>query len=482
MVSHDVDIEKYANEVYEFNNHKLTCIKKENKNSHFEKENHTYKLKTHKIFLHYSFSIFFVLLLNTILSSMFFTLTYFGAFANKDDSFIYLKQAFEEEGYLIFDAQNDVTSSYLLKKFNGSCFKAYNTTIPVGTIDGDGKENTVYCTTKTFEKYAKVDKLIAKKKLIPKYSSLSYTIEIDDTLKDGIFFQKENSSVIDDYQFYKRFNYAFYDTDEFTKDELKNKYGEITIISESFYKRSNSLNHKLDDDTFYVSTRKLLSTKIVTEFLTPYYYSKNDNYEPNLNRLFPNGIKTKALDKLDENQIIPHIVVSDNTAKKFLTDHDPLILIKDKKYLMNTFYLYNKNYIVQNCNYFDTDLVLQKYKDFAQNKINVSLFTYSIMLYFFFIFNLFLEYIVYFNIVSKNQHNFFLLYAFGMGKKQIFIHSIIPIIISLMLSSLIGGLIALTQTKGFTFFISGIPLFILFILLFVLISILIFKKGIKRHE
>lgn len=331
IVSHDVDIEKYADEIYEFKDHKLHCLK--NKETVIKEQNkkHNYELKTHKIFFHYSLSIFFIILLNTILSSMLFSLTYTGAFALKDDSYIYLKQAFEKEGYLIFEPQNDVTSNYLINKFNGSCFEASDTSLPLGKIVGEGKENTVYCTTKTFKQYSKAKKEIANKKLISSGMSRSYTIEIDDSLKDGIFFQKYNNSLKDDetteyLQFYR---FAFYDTDNFTKDELQNKYGEVCFVNETLYKKSNTLNYKLEDDTFYVDNYDFLSSKTVTKFITPYYNSKNDQYEQDFNKIFSNGITTKLLDQSDHS-LHPVIVVSDNTSKKFNNNnHSSVILIKD---------------------------------------------------------------------------------------------------------------------------------------------------------
>lgn len=243
------------------------------------------------------------------------------------------------------------------------------------------------------------------------------------------------------------------------------------------------MNYKLEDDTFYVNNKKLISSKMVTKFMTPFYNSKNDPYELDLNIIFPNGVKVKALDKLDDKVLRPTIVISDNTAKKLESnDHESLILIKGKDYVKNTFYLYNNNYTISNCNYFNSFDYLDKYTSFAYNKNNKSILTYSIMLYFFFTFNLFLEFIIYYYIVSKNQHNFHLLRTYGMSKRKIFLHSIIPLIISLMIASLVGGLITLTQTKWYTFFISGVPTFILFIALFLLISTFIFNKGIKKHE
>lgn len=53
--------------------------------------------------------------------------------------------------------------------------------------------------------------------------SHSYTIEIDDSLKDGIFFQKYNNSIKEDRntEYLHFYRFAFYDSDNYTKDELK---------------------------------------------------------------------------------------------------------------------------------------------------------------------------------------------------------------------------------------------------------------------
>ena len=488
IVSHDVDVENIADEIYCFKDHKIECIKRCEIKTNIRLKTNRYDLNKRKIFGHYTLSILSFLILNTIISSLFFTLIYTSSFAIKSDSIFYLNSIFNEEGFVIVRPQNDVTSSYLLNKFKGTSYLYDQEKYPIGIIETNEevKDDTVYCTSKTLKKYGTKNEFILDKKLYYSYTDdkLFYKIEIDDSLQDGIFFKKGRKQKNICNIFYFQFDFPFYDSDLLSKTKLKDTYQKISFQSESNYKLKNDLNFKLKDDVFYVNKKELFSSKHVTSFSKPSYTSKNDCYEPNFNEIFKDGVDTVFLEN-DKNSFYPSIIVSDNTAQKIYNgynDHNSIIIVKSDNSFNIVWYLFIKNYILHQHDLYNSNLTIEKYNTYVNaNADYTGLFTYSLLLYFFLIFSLFLELTIYYQIIRKNNHNFYLLYSLGLNKKKIFIHSILPLFISILLSSLIGGLISLTQSKMMTSFIFSTFLFILFIFCLITISILLFKKGIKNE-
>lgn len=487
IVSHDVDIENSADEIYCFKDHKIECIKKDENKTDVKLKTNKYNLNKSRIFGHYSLSILFLLILNTIISFLFFTLIYTSSFAIKNDSIVYLNNIFNDEGFVVVDPQNDVTSSYLLKKFKGNSYLFYSgSTYPIAVIETDeDDEDIVYCTSKTFKKFSLKDKRMLKNKLY--YSELDgnlfYKIEIDDNLKDGIFFKKEKKKNNFSNILFFQFNFPFYDSDSLTKDELKDKYSQIFFCSESHYRLKKDLNFKLEDDVFYVNKKDLVSSEHVTSFSKPGYTSRNAAFEPDFNEIFKDGVDTVLLEE-NTNAFYPTVVVSDNTAKKISNvykERDSIIFVKSANSFNVVWYLFIKNYPIKGLNFSDNREQVEKYNEYVYaNADYIGNFTYSLLLYFFLAFSLFLELTIYYQIIRNNRHNFYLLYSLGLNKKGIFIISILPIFISILLSSLIGGLLSLTQTKMMTSFIFGTFLFMIFLICFVSLSIFLFKKEIKK--
>lgn len=107
--------------------------------------------------------------------------------------------------------------------------------------------------------------------------------------------------------------------------------------------------------------------------------------------------------------------------------------------------------------------------------------TYSILYFFFYLIILFLTLILYSFQLRKHRHNYLILSSYGAEEKSIFLLSLLPPLLILSLSSLIGGILSLIQFSYVTFFLFGVPTFLTLVLLFSFLSFFLFRRSKKKQ-
>lgn len=499
LVSHDVNVEEKADAVYLMKDGTLSLLKKKESMKEVSDSEHperNYRINRKKVFLSYSLSKSFVMLLNAICLFVCFLLGYVGCMANANDCFFYLSKGLEKSDYVILDTNHMVTTQNLKDEFKDKCYLYSNDFPAIAYFPSQAKEDdNLYCNQQTYLKYEKMYFSNVKIKDY-KYSTSKSTrnIIIDNSITEPFFLEYHRNIVeIDDFFLTEDLHYEIERTPEEEKNLEKPNNNNILLYSASYFVSlyPSYKDFEFKEDTFYVADKWFYSKKHVDSFRPPLYSHDMDSYKLDFNQVFPNGVDTVLLDMPMNSNMKQVIVVSDSSVIRVREDMDKyrsVLLLTDGNYLKNSFSIYSKKLNVHNPQTSHTGLKDESDRYFeAYNKNFYSSytnsFTYSLLFYFFAFVILFTQFVMYSCLLNRHRHDFEVLRKCGLSKGWLFLLSLTPFLPCLLFSSVIGGILALMQASfSVTFFVTGIPYFLVLSLLLGIGCFLLFYRGMKKHE
>ena len=488
LVSHDVSLIDLASSVFLLENHTLTCIRKSEEEEKPEQESgHSFSINKGSIFSRFLWNLKSKTFLNTICFTLLFTLVYISLYALRNDCFFYLLDGIRNSEYITVDSTNFFDNDRLMESYADQSFVCADYNVPLVYSDKAEKSDTAYCTNKTYEEYLEKSKdsqngkLIVDGRLVVSNNE-TYPIIKDDSFPDGLFFKRKTEN--DPTNIALLEYYFYYATD---KKSIKEMMSEISfpvlLISSTRFVRQNPeyKDYDFQENTFYVLDERYYSSEKISDFYFLPSHSKNASFQLNYNEFFPSGVDCVYLGPKEDGTI----VLADTTIRKILREyqkHTRIAYLTDRNQSSLAWYLY-KNSLHVNAPY-KNKKVESIFKTVYQNTSTYSnsVYSYSLMLYFFLLISLFIELIYYDYILKKHRHDFLLLYSSGMSRKSLFLHSYLPLLLSLSVSFLLSGLLALIQSKGMTFFLFGIPLTLLYLALDFLLSFVLYRKETKKQR
>ena len=491
LVSHDVSLEKYANQIYILDNKKLKIHKnnlKENEKKSLEEN--TYKINCKNICFSLMKSRLFSSIIHIFVSSLILFFVFLGTYTNLNDSFFYLVSGIKKQGYIILNCNHSITSKDIIRKFKGDCYYSivtYPMTVQSTAISDS--DNNYYCNQSFYnnmqnKNYPNGIKIYD---YTYEYENQKAKIIIDNSIKEDFFIYHSKS--IDTPPLILERN-LFYDSDSSTKDQKRHQYHSFIFLRSISYlktKYPKYQSYPFQENTFYLSDPELYSSKHVSSFSKPIYRSMSDPFMVDYNKIFPNGVDTFVLDGLDEDDSKSTIFLSDDKLRNIsscYSEYSSVYLTTNTNTFEKASYIANKRLNFDSIVSAETIIHNKDLEYYQANNSDYysSIYSYSLMFCFFTLLFLFLESILYQSVLKREYHDYVLLHIRGLTWNQIHLISTIPNLIVLSLSFIIGGILTLTQTSFRTFFLSGLPVVFIFSLLIFLISSVLFRKKVSKHE
>ncbi len=487
LVSHDVLIDTYADQIYLFQDKKVELIKERKIEHSVAVKNKECRLNRRRLTISFLESKLVSGFFHFLCTALFSFFVFISCFALANDCYFNLAQGMKDKGYIILSDNKNLTNDDLFSEFGEDCYYDCGSNpliLGYRTIKDD---NNLYCNQATYDRYDNVNfdsKTVIKNHQLIKNDVKLYDIIIDNTISENFLFKYSKS---DDFS-YQIVQSLYYDSDESTKEEKASnmRFNYQFLFSASYFKKKHPSYEDLEfkDDTFYVSDKSMYSSCHVDSFMKPLYNAESNSFIVDYNALFPKGVDTVLLDNApEENKLKDYIVLSDYSMKKIyevISKHSAMVVITQRRIPEKAFYIYMHHIAVEQ-NYMDQNKDYTAYQNLSFSGYS-NTFTYSILFVFFFVILLFFELNMYYFLLLRHHHDFFLMYSLGMTKKSIYLFSIVPSFCCLVLSFAAGGILSLLQSGFKTAFLSGIPTALLFLLAFFLSSYILFYIGRKKRE
>lgn len=193
LVSHDVSLEKEADQVYLMEDKALTKIK-DNTISHPKPATSTkeeFKISWKRIIPRFLSSFKLISLITSFCFSLLFALCYIGLESNRNDAFFSLLFGLQSEKYIIAAPNHNNSSSDIKKAFPNKSYEIYDEDTPIVYFEEEKDDNQVYCSQKTYDQFIENDTDEQTYHIVNGELRLlreSYKIQINNNLTDGFFY------------------------------------------------------------------------------------------------------------------------------------------------------------------------------------------------------------------------------------------------------------------------------------------------------
>lgn len=471
IVSHDIDLSDIASFIYKIEHGILTEIKSTRDDSENVESDIDVKKLKFPLYLTYkrSFNNFVFRLCSIFLYALIISFACVGIIAYHGDSFSYLKEGCLKADYLSVIETSITNSESILSKFESSAYIQKDIGLYYSNkVENDGK---IHCNSYSYSYYQGLREN-------QKYD-MNYEFIIDDTIKDNhLFIYDKDNGVNSDNRKVLNFNDRNYWKVDKTSgySYFKNhNYSFQWYMTLDIYNKMNktTLDFTLDDDTFYISNLDFIVKQKTNFDYVPSMYT-NDDEEYDFNKIFKDGVYVKY----EQNIYSDTILVSNNTYDKLkqciINYHTILVVLSQNKtsklkYINNHSLKVTLPYSSQAINKYNSYLLTKCYKP--------GFYSYSIFIYIMPILLLVLETIITTSIKKLQSKNDYILRAFGISKLKLWLMDLIPTIITLGFSLLLGYCLALLIFKSsksfYTLISTDLTFLFLWILVIVVLTILI---------